>query len=236
MIRIAICDDEAEHLSYTALLIRGELGSHDADIEGFPNAGSLLRAVRDEGYRPDIAVLDIVLEDTDGIDLAGQLNRLLPACRIIFLTGYADYAPESYKVPHVWFVTKVAAEKYLGPALRRALSGIPAVPGEPGVRARAGGRHFLVPLGDILYIDRYGRKARIVCASGPVEVSGRPGDLIGADVAPFFIRCHQGYWVNLKKIRALERNEFILSDGTHIPISRSYRDEARRRFFESFSK
>ena len=35
-------------------------------------------------------------------------------------------------------------------------------------------------------------------------------------------------------LHALEKNEFVLTDGSRIPISRSYREEARRQFFQRF--
>ena len=40
--------------------------------------------------------------------------------------------------------------------------------------------------------------------------------------------------MNLRHVHALEKNEFVLTDGSRIPISRSYREEARRQFFQRF--
>ena len=34
----------------------------------------------EDGYRPDIAVLDICMGELDGISLAKEINRLAPAC------------------------------------------------------------------------------------------------------------------------------------------------------------
>ena len=233
MIRIAICDDEGAQSAYTAALVRKELPSYELEIERFPTADALLREIESDAYSPDIAVLDIMLGADNGIELAKKLNLILPGCRIIFLTGYADFAPESYEAVHVWFVTKAAAECYLGAALRRAMDGLPGPTEELGITARRGGKHFFVPLGEVLYLDRHGRKARIVCKEGAFEVSGQPSALISGKTAPFFLHCHQGYWVNLKQIRGLDRNEFVLNDGTRVPISRSRREESRRRFFEN---
>ena len=40
------------------------------------------------------------------------------------------------------------------------------------------------------------------------------------------------YWVNKEKIAAMERDEFVLCDGTRVPISRSWRAAARTAFLE----
>lgn len=231
MLKIAVCDDNPEHLKYTASLIQKELASSRLELELFSSANRLMSLVEGDHYRPDIAVLDIEIGPENGIDLAKQLNSAVPACKIIFLTGYADYAPASYEARHIWFVLKSGAEQFLGPALRRALE----ISDEPipflGITARTGGKSFFVPLGEILYLERFARKARIVCKNEIHLVSGSPAGLINERVAPFFIRCHQGYWVNLRQVSALDRDEFVLVDGTRIPISRSFRDSARSRFF-----
>ena len=38
----------------------------------------------------------------------------------------------------------------------------------------------------------------------------------------------------ISKIRELDGHEFVLTDGTRIPISRGFRDKAREAFFETF--
>lgn len=40
-------------------------------------------------HRPDVALLDIGLPGTDGLAAASELNRRLPACRTMMLTGLA---------------------------------------------------------------------------------------------------------------------------------------------------
>ena len=234
MIKIAICDDNVQHLHYTAELIRRELSSHQTELSLFPNAEKLLQAVATEKQHPDIAVLDIVLGGENGIQLAKQLNHLTPGCKIIFLTGYPDYASASYEADHIWFVLKSAAETYLAPALKKAL----AVSEENllGITAKTGGKTFFIPLGDILYLDRVGRKARIVCKDGIYPVSGKPASLINERIGEYFVQCHQGYWINLRQVKALEKNEFIIEGDIRIPISRSFREEARSCFFARLSE
>ena len=235
MVRLAICDDQPEHLRYTASLIRRELNSYILEIDSFPNAGQLLKCLQAGDYAPDVAVLDIELGPASGIDIAKELNRLLPSCRIIFLSGHAEYTSASYEAEHIWFVLKSQADAYFGQALRKAISSSPSGESALGIVAKNGGKSFFLPLGEVLYIDRVARRTRIVCREESYFVSGSPTELITEALVSSFVRCHQGFWVNLRNVRGLEREEFVLSNGARIPIGRTYRTQARERFFARFT-
>lgn len=66
---------------------------------------------------------------------------------------------------------------------------------------------------------------------GDLETTQSPQALLAGDAAGEFIRCHQSFWVNCRAIVGMEHETFCLSDGTRVPISRSYRKNAREAFF-----
>ena len=234
MLQIAICEDDPEQLAYTARLVQQALAPQACNLVLYSSGTELLSAVKSGSICPAVAVLDIELQSESGITLAKELNSVLASCKIIFLTGYTEYITASYKVDHVWYIIKTLAEDYLGQALQKALS-ISASESEPlGITARAGRKAFFVPLDDILYLDRFSRKMRIICKNDVYPVSGTPASLLTEAVSPFFVQCHQGYWVNLRQVRTMDRNEFVLVNDVRVPISRGYQALARKRFFEQF--
>ena len=81
----------------------------------------------------------------------------------------------------------------------------------------------------MLYVERCGSKRHAGTAGGDCLASPRPEALL-LDVEDSFVRCHQGYWVNLARIRSQAHNEFSLDDGSCTPISRTYRRQARACF------
>ncbi|MBQ6275030.1 MAG: response regulator transcription factor [Oscillospiraceae bacterium] len=228
--KLAICDDDPVQRDYAARTAERELADLAPEIRCFPGAQPLLREIREKGWTPQIAVLDIELPGESGIDLARELNRLAPDCRVIYLTAYPERAPEAYETEHVWFVLKSRAEEFLPAALRRALTQSGIGPAR-GLLLRTRGETRLLPLEEILYLSREGRRAQIVTETGVFYSSRRPAELIPAELEKAFVRCHQGYWVNLEKIRLLDRNEFVLSDSRRVPISRVFRAAARESFF-----
>lgn len=120
MFSIAVCDDEELHRKRTVALIRNTPGFENSPILEFSRAENLLDSISEDSYFPDIAVLDILMDEIDGIELAVKLNRLVPECQIIFLTGYISYAARAYDAEHVFYVLKAETDSRLGTALNKA--------------------------------------------------------------------------------------------------------------------
>ena len=231
MLRIAIYDDTREHCEQTSALLERELRGRRAEIERFPSSGELLRYISSGGYAPDVAFLGVELWDGDGIALAEQLNRLVPSCRIVFIANSLRFATEVYRADHVWFILREELEGRIGPALRKALSFSESSCGN-GLLLRGKGKAVFVPLDSILYLERDGRKTLVRTDESEYCVSDSPACLLDGALVDCFIRAHMSYWVNRGKIASMEHDEFVLCDGTRIPISRSRRAAARKAFFE----
>ena len=113
-------------------------------------------------------------------------------------------------------------------ALRKALG---ALSSEKALTLRRGGSYQRVGLDTVLYLERSLHKMLVHTTDGDLETTQSPQALLAGDVADEFIRCHQSFWVNCRAIVGMEHETFCLSDGTRVPISRSYRKDAREAFF-----
>lgn len=229
MFRIAIYDDTREHCEQLVGLIRGALRGRRAELECFPSTGELLRYIREGNYAPDAAFLGVRLRDGDGVALGETLNALVPACRIVFLSDELSDAREVYRAEHVWFLLHAELEQRIGPALEKALA-LPEPWRGRAILVRGKGRACLVPTDKLLYLERECRKTVLHTEEGEICSSERPSRLLEGEPAESFIRSHMSYWVNRGKIEAMERDEFVLGDGTRVPISRSFRAAARAAF------
>ena len=54
----------------------------------------------------DVAFLDIEMPVMTGLELAKRLNRLVPDIKIIFVTGFKDYAFEAFSVNAIGYILK----------------------------------------------------------------------------------------------------------------------------------
>ena len=93
--RIFAIDDEQAMLEELHEAIRR--AEPDAEILDFRRAGEALSAVTEQGLAPDVVFSDIQMPGMDGLSLALHLKQAAPGVKIIFTTGYEQYAVEAFR-------------------------------------------------------------------------------------------------------------------------------------------
>ena len=88
-------DDEAAMLE--ALREAIAAAAPEAELRGFRRAGEALRALDAGGPPPDVVFSDIELPGMDGLQLAVQIKNRAPQAKIVFVTGYSQYALEAWR-------------------------------------------------------------------------------------------------------------------------------------------
>ena len=228
MYSIAICDDEPLHREYLAQSLRSHLNGQIAELRPFDSPTAFLQEIGTQGYAPDIAILDIQMNEMNGIDLAQRINAVLPQCAIIFATSYLTYATDVYETEHAYFILKSEFEQRIGTALQKALARKPL----PVLHCPVVHGYRNIPCSQVLCLERILRRTKLTLLGGLEEWTPlTPAKLLYTDSAQQFIRCHQSYWVNFRHIETMEHDCFLLAGGLRVPISRTYRSAAREHFF-----
>lgn len=202
--------------------------------ESFQSAESLLLAITNHEVIAEIAILDVHMRDIDGISLAKRINRILPNCKIIFLTSYISCAVDVYEADHVYLVLKDQQEERLWPAVELACKKLSDSAQDVIVFRTASGIEVR-KLSDIQYFERIGRKTFVRCSTGDVWVSDSIGTIASSALPASFFRCHQGYIVNLDFVRSIEEDGFILQSSKQIPVSRSNKRDVVNRFYKNIN-
>ena len=68
-----------------------------AEIMEFKRAADVLAAITEQGAQPDVVFSDIELPGMDGLNLAVQIKNGAPGAKIVFVTGFSQYALEAFK-------------------------------------------------------------------------------------------------------------------------------------------
>lgn len=227
---LAICDDEPLHRERLADGVRRHLPEQACSLQLFESPSALLDAIVEHGCTPNIAILDIQMDEMSGIELAKRINAVLPQCAIIFATSYLGFATDVYETEHAYFILKREFEQRIGAALEKALAKkAPPILHYPAVHG-----YRNVPCSQVLCLERILRRTKLTLLDGVEEWTPlTPTELLDADATELFIRCHQSYWVNFRQIETMENDCFLLTGNLRVPISRTYRSAAREQFFSS---
>ena len=84
----------------------------DAEIVDFLFGEDALAAIRGGGPKPDVVFSDIVMPPPTGLDFAVALKTLSPDTKLVFVTGYSEYAVEAFRLHVQGYILKpVRAER-----------------------------------------------------------------------------------------------------------------------------
>ncbi|MEV6108326.1 response regulator transcription factor [Streptomyces sp. NPDC051940] len=142
-IRLLLAEDQGMMRSALALL----LGLED-DIEvvaQVPDGSAIVPTAL--ALRPDVAVLDIELPGTSGLDAAAELRRRVPGCQVLILTtfGRPGYLRRAMEAGAAGFLVKDNPVEELAAAVRRVLAGERVIDPELAAAALSAGPNPLTP-------------------------------------------------------------------------------------------
>lgn len=106
MIAMAVDD---EPLMLYALVKAVKASSDITAVEGFSSCDSALRWVEENPV--DIAFLDIEMRGMGGLTLAERIIQKRPECKIVFCTGYEQYAVAAFKLRVSGYLIKPISSK-----------------------------------------------------------------------------------------------------------------------------
>lgn len=221
--KIIICDDERMDAERAKTILLSCKGVQEEDITILtPQEMHLGLEVQD--IKCDIAIMDIEYESRqfNGITLSKELNKKLPLCQIIYLTWVLEFAPEVYDTIHCYFVLKQNEEKMLPRAMEKAIQIYCDQENHEIIELRNHGKMMYIRQTDIIYVERQDRIVQIHTAQGAYQCYQSLTKILKL-LGRNFLRCHGGYVVNYNYIDTVMRESVILSNGTEIPIGRTYR-------------
>lgn len=216
-LRIAICDDDPLMLERLTRMIRETLSGHyDAEICTAGSAEQLL--AMEQVFH--VVVLDIQLPESSGIELARQLMKKNPHCRVIFVSGFVCYVSDVYDVPHLCLVLKDQLAHQLPRFLLRAAAAA-AVEAGQRLALREKGAPSDILLEDICCMERQGHWTYISMQDGTrYRTREKLDELLRRTGSPAFCRSHISYAVNLRYVKAIAKGQLTLQNGLTVPVSR----------------
>lgn len=117
MTHIIVCDDSREDLALISTIIKSfydgtsdRLAAVPYLLSCFSDPAEVL-AYAEDGNKIDVAILDIMMPDINGVELASGLRDMGFEGYLIFLTTFNDFAAQSYAVKAFSYMLKSAKEE-----------------------------------------------------------------------------------------------------------------------------
>ena len=230
ILRIAVCDDlstdRAEVVGMTIDTLQ-QLGQR-YEITEYENGRELLDAIQ-RGVVYHILLLDVMMDEMTGMELASQLRRQHNKTAIVFISSNREMALCGYEVSAARFLAKPLDPEKMTEALIYCIRQwkekkeilLPTEQGE-----------HRVLLSQILYAEAYDRGTRFVLEHEVVEAKCKFGEAEAMLPSKAFVLCHRAFLVNLAKVKMIRRYEFVLKSGETISIGKARYSEVYRRFMD----
>ncbi len=233
MLRAAICDDEANFLNHIHKRISEELRNRGAEcsLDKFISGENFLEAHREQPY--DVVFLDIDMPQTNGFDVAEQINALNTSGEtlIVFVTSHDELVYSSFKFQPFRFIRKAYLEQDLSEIIDAVISKITERAAEKKFTLHAKNGDVVIDLRSLEYIEIYGHRLLVHLKNGePLECYGSLSELEKELLRYDFVRTHKSYLVNCACIYSIEKNQVILDDKTAIPLSRYKSETVKNKF------
>jgi DNA-binding LytR/AlgR family response regulator len=222
-IKVLVLDDDKNSLR----LSREAIGEFVLE-EHIYCAENAIEAIRIMESKPiNLAFIDIEMPDISGFSMAEYIKQSQSHIKYVFLTGHTDFGAESYDYEPFDFLTKPLNILRLKKTFERYENSCSSYSKERiAIETDAG--FILISPSEINYIVKDKRDIKIICTNNRTYLVHYTLDNLEVVFGEYgFFRAHQSYIIPLSKIASVlpsifgKTYEAVLSDGEHVPVSRS---------------
>lgn len=231
LVTLALCDDNSIQREIMEELLQEYSRTYTAlSVSVFESGKELLAYVKENGFF-DIYILDVVMPEVNGMEIAATLRLMKDTGKIIFTTASLEYAVASYDVQAFYYMVKPVDTHKLYQILNNAIATL--APHEDRISVKTKDGDISLRFRDIMFVkveDRAllfhltdGRTCRSVALRGSFReaVAEMMND-------SRFALCGASKLLNLKYIDAIDSDTVLFRDGTTIYPPRSAYAELRR--------
>ncbi len=228
MICIGICDDEKAHREMLReMVVKTMFRFGDIEFRFYKSGNELIEEIEKGQFLCELLLLDIHMEEIDGLETAAYIRNHRIDVDIIFVTVSTEHVFDGYTYQAFSYLLKPLDYNRLSHELKRYMC--LKEDGSRCLHVNIRGKKVQIFLDKVDYFMADGRKIIVYQKGGEEEVAfyAKMGDLQETLRNDDFIRCHQSYLVNARHIRTYSRRELDVG-GSIIPVSRKYADEVKR--------
>ena len=238
MYRMALCDDEQTEVVKTKGMLNSYKKAHpelDFDIEVFANADKLLLKMQ-EGYNPDLILMDIYMDGKTGIEAARELHDMGNKSRVVFLTASEKHAVEAFRVDVAQYLVKPVSEAELFPLLDKQIE-ILDNEKQKYVVLQTDNKTFRIMVHDVVCCEAQGKRQYLHLTDDTQICVCMSMMRLEELFAPYeeIIRIGKGYIINLDHVDGLDSHTVQMDNGLKLYLPRGAYQSLRKQYISYYT-
>lgn len=232
--QIAICDDDKQELLRIRRLVDEYLNSNPKDnkieVSSFESNMKLL-ALIEGGKHFDLFLLDVIMPNINGINLASEIRNRDQVAKIIFLTSSPEFAVESYAVDAFSYLLKPIQKEKLFSVLEKVCTDMCSSQ-KQYILVKTHTCLSKIFFHQLIYVEVMGRTVSFHQKNGTIIESASTISQIESVLLSDnrFIKTHRSFIINLDYVKNLSPEGFTLTSDKLIPVSRKVYKEVKQAY------
>lgn len=229
--RVAICENE----SVQAQLLKKILEEYAQqieirfNIEVFESAEAFLFQY-EEDKTIDLILLDIQLEEIDGLTMAEKLRVAHDQVKIIFITGLTERIRDGYRVEASDYLIKPIKKEQLFSVLNRVLKAQPA--DMPSIILPVADEQVKITTDTIICAEIAGRELTVTTTHGTYQIRLTMKELDKELNDPAFIAPDRSWLIHCGHIERVGKTAVTMDNRMTIPVSRRNQKAVTQAFID----
>ncbi len=226
---IIICDDDRQSAENLRTILLNDTGVREVMITEDINELSLWLEERKKVF--DILMMDIVLDDKNGIDVAAGIARKYPELKIVFITGYTEkYAQDIFLKDANLRPYALVSKPYDEQVVTRLMNMVSRnITESCRVVFNSGHKKYSLLPDQIVYIESNAHISTVHTANADTINCYKKLSDFKAILPESFDFCHKSFLVNFDYINGIRETDVLITDNHTLPLSRRYAANFRKK-------
>lgn len=231
----AICENEAVQAEWLQVQVENYAAKHgfSVSIHIWESAEAFLFHYA-ENKQVDVVLLDIQMNEMNGMEMARYLRKENDSVALLFITGLTDYISEGYRVEAVDYLIKPVDKEKLIDALDRLLMKLPSK--TKYLLAEKDNEQIKLNQDEILSVEVEGREIKVILDNQVLFLKDTLQRFSEQLDQEQFVQPYRNIIVNCNRIKRIKKGELIMDDNSVIPISRRNQQKVVNAFTHYFRK
>lgn len=234
VMKIVLCDDDGNLvLGLKDLFEQLDPLFFPMAIETCSNGDDLIGLCQRKAF--DLIILDIEMQDKNGIVTAQYLRQQKIYTPIVYLTHYSDYKQKAFDLHAFAYLEKPMDKKKLETILKDVKAYHPPKT-DHSLNFMEDNGLLTIPSKELIFIEYHLRSIKLITTQSIYFAKEKIGEC-GERLKPYgFIMTHKSFIVNLLWIQKIQGYDLILKNGEVIPIAQKRGILVRREWNQYLQK